>query len=189
MIATDGISHSYHWPYAHINIGRSFAVPLRMVRWKSEPALPFPDRRRHKRILTVTHVLGAMLVVLVLFAAFSIRSEMRGRNATDYGRLVTRFLPTETPAPKPVEVVTEKEPVLDEISADPLLLEPAARAQFLGDTTLEPVAVPQPVAPPPPQPVIEKGERVVIVGGTEGVAVVRDERPKLPKLGGGFGKE
>ena len=147
------------------------------------------DRRRRKRIVTLKNFRNAAIVALALFVVFAIRSEMRGKSQGDYGRIVSRELPPP-PEPKPMEVVTETPEVRDETSADPMLLQPAARAQFLGDTTLQPL---QPTLQP--QPVVPQSQsatrngRVVIVGGTEGVSIVEDQRPQTPKLGGGFGRQ
>jgi hypothetical protein len=129
-------------------------------------------------------------VLLVLFTVATIRSELRGRRAGDYGRLLSRGLPEQT-APRPPEIVTEAPSLVqDETSADPMLVGPAARAQYLGDTTLAPLLTTQTTTDfQQREPLLGQGnDRLVIVGGLEGVAIVREEGPRRPKLGGGFGK-
>lgn len=159
--------------------------------WTRKPNrnLLVPERRSRKRIVTLRNFRNFLLVVLVLFVVVTIRSEMKGNNQGDYGRIVSKELPP-TPEAKPMETVMETPEVRDETSADPMLIHPAARAQFLGDTTLEPVPLIDPSTQVPAQPQTLNGQdRVVIVGGTEGVSIVRDERPKRPQLGGGFGRQ
>jgi hypothetical protein len=115
---------------------------------------------------------------------------MRKNHGDDYGRIVRTEINVPTPEVKRMDVVTEKHEQ-DELSADPFLIEPAARAQFLGDTTLEPVtpvAAATTIDTTQPQQAWSHETRTVIVGGADGVAVVREERPK-PVLGGGFGKQ
>jgi len=151
--------------------------------------VPVPDRRSGRRIVTLKNFRNLLLVALVLFVVVTIRSEIKGSQKGDYGRIVSKELPP-APQAKPMQVVTETPPVRDETSADPMLIEPAMRAQFLGDTTLQPVPLVDPAPQPPPQSQASNGAgRVVIVGGTEGVSIVRDERPKRPQLGGGFGRQ
>jgi hypothetical protein len=102
-------------------------------------------------------------------------------------------LPGESAA-KPLEVVRETPAVDEQYGADPMLLEPAARAQYLGDTRIEPV---YPDGAPAAAGMITTSEtvapleksRAVIVGGPEGVSVVEEQKRALPKLGGGFGRE
>lgn len=159
--------------------------------WTRKPKLivPVRDRRRRKRIVTLKNFRNVALIALALFVVVTIRSEIKGNQNDDYGRIVSKELP-RTPEAKPMEVVTETSEVRDETSADPMLIQPAVRAQFLGDTTLEPVPLIDPSPQPPSQRQTPTGEgRVVIVGGTEGVSIVREERPKLPQLGGGFGRQ
>jgi len=188
MIPMDAISHSYHWSYDRGKVGSGFAPLLAM--WTRKPKLirVVPNRRSRKRIVTLKNFRNVLLVALVLFVVVTIRSEMKGNRQGDYGRIVSRELPPP-PEAKPMERVTEAPEVRDETSADPMLIQPAIRAQFLGDTTLEPVPLIDPATESPAQhPTLNEG-RVVIVGGTDGVSIVRDERPKPPQLGGGFGRQ
>jgi hypothetical protein len=128
----------------------------------------------------------------VLFIGITIRSEMEPRSSNSaFGRLLDRELPKVEP--KPLEVVTEAAaPIDDHAAADPMLVAPAAREQWLHDSsstvasaaTIEPVAAPATTVAPR----VGTGSKVAIVGGPEGVAVVEQKR-KAPLLSGGFGRQ
>jgi hypothetical protein len=164
------------------------------MRRKRDLIVPIHDRRKGKRYLTLKNFGVATVAFTVLFAGVHVLSELRGTSA-DYGRLMNRELPSEPIHTKPVEVVTEAAPppVPDATHADPLLVEPMVRGQWLqGDpqgalTTAEPAAshgMPMQRA----EASVATGEtRVAIVGGIEGVNVVKRERTK-PVLSGGFGR-
>jgi hypothetical protein len=156
-------------------------------RRKPDLIVPVKDRRQRRRILTLKNFRNAMIVLIVVFVIISIRSEMRGRGGTDYGRLVNRDLPPpQDIARKPIETVTERQ-LGDTNSADPFDLKAAAREQYLGVTPQEPVPLLDPVVPPPmPVTSVTTGD-VAIVGDANGVAVVQTPRDK-PQLGGGFGR-
>src|SRR5215210_2323531 len=148
--------------------------------------VPIHDRRKRKRILTLKNFGIFMAVLVVAFIAISIRSELRGLAPGDYGRLFRREVPPPVEA-KPMEIVREEEPpaVDDQSHADPMLVEPMARAQWLVDDTATTTA---PVTTPVVTSASMRGEAdVAIVGGSEGVTVVRKERRK-PVLSGGFGR-
>jgi hypothetical protein len=156
-----------------------------MMHRRRDLIVPVRDRRQRKRYLTLKNFGWATLAFVILFAGISIRSELRGTKA-DYGRLFERQIdvPVEQ---RPVEIVREETPapVPDATHADPLLVEPMARAQWLyGD----PLA-PQTVHPPArAEASVAAGQtRVAIVGGAEGVTIVQRERRK-PVLSGGFGR-
>ncbi len=148
--------------------------------------VPIRDRRQRKRYLTLKNFGIVVLVMVVAFIAISIRSEMRGLQPGDYGRLFRSEVPAPV-EPKPMEVVREDLPAVnDHTSADPLLVEPMARAQWLVDDTTT-TATTTTVAPVTAASV--RGEAdVAIVGGVEGVTVVRREK-RRPVLSGGFGRE
>jgi hypothetical protein len=159
---------------------------------KPERIVPIRDRRQSKRYLTLRNagIAGAGLVVI--FILITIRSEMRGLAPGDYGRLFHSELPP-APVAKPVEVVREAPvPVPDQTAADPMLVEPMVRAQWLDGTigtetvSLEPVqaavaSTPTVVAP------VRGTDRLAIVGGPEGVMIVKETR-KRGGLKGGFGR-
>lgn len=150
--------------------------------------VPIRDRRQRKRIVTVRNFGIATIAFLVLFAAITIRSEMRGsRGTANYGRLVERELPKVEH--KPVEIVSEAVPVIDseQTHADPMLTAPMAREQFLREQVAPAPAAVQ--VPQPTQASLATGETdVAIVGGPEGVKVMQTER-RRPVLSGGFGRQ
>ena len=161
---------------------------FKMLRKKPDLIVPVRDRRQHKRYLTLKNFGKVMLVLTVVFVAITIRSEMRGRTPGEFGRLFQREVAVVDQ--KPVEVVTEAPaPVPDATHADPMLIEPAARAQWLQDdtaTTATLVSVPTVVSVP--ATVRSSASEVAIVGGPEGVAVMRKEARPKPVLTGGFGR-
>ena len=163
-----------------------------MKRNRPDLIVPIRDRRQSKRYLTLRNAGITFAVLSILFIGVTIRSEMEPRSSTEsaFGRLFERELPKVEP--KPVEVVTEAAaPIDDHAAADPMLVAPAAREQWLHDssntasaaTTIEPIAAPVTVAPR-----AGPGSKVAIVGGPEGVAVVEQKR-KAPLLTGGFGRQ
>jgi hypothetical protein len=134
-----------------------------------------PERRQRVRILTLKNFGKAALAAAVLLVVANLISEARKTKHDDYGRLFgNEVAKTDTIAPRPVQVVTEAAPpVEDHTAANPLLLEPAQReAQYL--------AVQQPVAAPQPD-----ASGVAVSGDASGLIVV-----KGPKhlLAGGFGR-
>lgn len=157
-----------------------------MFQKKPDLIVPMHDRRRRRRILTLKNFGIAMAVLLVAFTVISIRSEMDHRNNHGYGRLLDRRLDhVEKPEAKPVEVIQEASPeVPDQTAADPMLIEPLEREQWLRDET-QPVVAGQAtgayIAPP-----ATAGE-LTMVGGPDGVTLVRKER-RRPVLSGGFGR-
>jgi hypothetical protein len=160
------------------------------MRRKPDLIVPIHDRRKRKRILTLKNFGIATGVLLVIFVAISIRSELRGTSA-DYGRLMQRELPPAVQPDKPVEVVTEAvpAPVPDVAHADPLLVAPMAREQWLhGDPNAPAGATTAEVMPRAEASVATGETRVAIVGGTEGVNVVKRDR-RQPVLSGGFGRQ
>ena len=124
-------------------------------------------------------------VLLVAFVAISTYSEMRSFAPGDYGRLFGREVPPPV-EPKPVEVVHEAPPPVDDTThADPMLVEPMERAQWLVD---DPTATTTMTTPVVVSSASARGDAdVTIVGGTEGVTIVQRERRK-PVLSGGFGR-
>jgi hypothetical protein len=134
--------------------------------------VPVKDRRQRKRFLTLKNFGIFVLVILVAFVAISTYSEMRSIPAGDYGRLFRRKVPPPPP-PKPMEVVDEA-PVGGHTQA--VLVDTTARTQWI-EQDLAPIEI---------EPV-RSDQDVAIVGGADGVAVVRRERRK-PELKGGFGR-
>jgi hypothetical protein len=164
---------------------------------RRKPDITFPDRRRRKRYLTIRNIGIVSAVLVLVFIAVSIRSELRGRNTGDseYGRLYGNEVPVvEDVTRKGIERVVES-PVDDQLSADPFAVDAAKREQYLRAQPLQPVPLTTSVTDTgfaaPPAPILGRSgtdeRRVVITGGPEGVGVVVEERPR-PALGGGFGK-
>ena len=158
-----------------------------MYRRRPDLIVPIHDRRQRKRYLTLKNFGLFTVVSVAAFAAITIRSEMRGMQpGGGYGRLFERIVGPHV-EPKPMEVVHEAPPpVDDQTHPDPLLVEPAARAQWLQDdsstATTATTVVPATTAD------VRGGQaEVAIVGGPTGVSVVRKERPR-PVLSGGFGR-
>jgi hypothetical protein len=134
--------------------------------------VPIHDRRKRKRYLTLKNFGIFVIVMLVVFVAISTYSEMRSIPTGHYGRLFRREVPPPPPA-KPMEVVSEA-PVRDQTEA--VLVDTTAREQWI-ESDLAPVII---------EPV--RGDQdVAIVGGANGVTVVRRER-RRPELSGGFGR-
>jgi hypothetical protein len=159
----------------------------KMHRSKPDLIVPIRDRRQRKRFLTVRNFGYALIAALVLFLGITIRSEMRGIRPATFGRLVESGLPQVEQKTHAVEVVRESPTVATEQThADPTLMDPMAREQWLRDqTTAGPVAVDLPHRA---AAALASGETdVAIVGGPEGVKIVQRERRK-PVLSGGFGR-
>jgi hypothetical protein len=90
------------------------------------------DRRRRKRILTLKNSGRAALVLLVLFIAASLFSELRNPEPGEHGRLYNRRTVETDVKPEKVEVVVEEKVEQDLVGADPMLMTAAAREQYLG---------------------------------------------------------
>ena len=166
-----------------------------MNRHRPDLIVPVRDRRQRKRYLTLRNARNAFIVLSVLFLAITIRSELQPRHAAGFGRLLEREMPKVEP--KPVEVVHEATPAVDDhTAADPMLVAPAAREQWLHDSTqdqpydqaaaasagLQPMPTTATVIAP-----AEGDARFAIVGGSEGVTLVEQTRQRRV-LRGGFGR-
>lgn len=169
--------------------GSPFAVPAAM-----RTSTPTPDRRQRRRIMTLRNFRNVLLVALALFAVITVRSEMRDRTSDgDYGRLARRSIARAPEvAPRPVPVA-EASPVPEAASADPFLIQAAAREQYLRSdlAPLSPTtpAVAEGQANAAPATRASSGqEHVAVVGGPEGVTPMKTEE-RRPVLGGGFGRQ
>ena len=160
---------------------------------KTRPDLvvPIRDRRSRKRVLTLKNSGYAAIALVVIFAALTLQSDLRKSKGDGYGRLFGKQVSGQPDVvPQKVEVVTEA-PVPDETSADPLLLAPAAREQYLGVNSSN---MPQPQTPQPivsssvmaSQPVATTQGAVSIVGGPEGVTITKAQATQRPTLSGGI---
>lgn len=165
-------------------LGSSFELTILEMRRNPDLIVPIHDRRQRKRYLTLRNFGYALIAAVVLFLGITIRSEMRGTGPSNYGRLVERELPHVEQ--KPAEVVIEA-PIVDneQTHADPMLIAPMAREQWLRAQPTETTTV---AIPPRAEAATATGETdLVVVGGPEGVKVVQKER-RRPTLSGGFGR-
>ena len=140
--------------------------------------------------MTLKNFGWASLVMLVIFILITIRSEWGTRTSEDYGRLYgdqVQKVPETKPLPMPV--VTEAAPVQDAPSADPFSLKAAAREQYLGNPTLEPVVTSTSITPGYDQPRLGTAGAVRVEGGPEGLVVVQKAKRPDAVLGGGFGRQ
>lgn len=163
-----------------------------MLRSHPDPIVPVGDRREHVRILTLRNFGWALLAAVVAFAGIDVVSHMRAPRSEGFGRLFQRHIGAEpVVARRAPEVVTE-EPVPDQTAADPLLLEPAERSQYLGTTTIAPPTqttsstAPPPASVEPITPARAPGDRVAIVGDSTGVSIATPAKDNRPKLSGGI---
>jgi len=165
-----------------------------MSRGRADLIVPIKDRRQHKRYLTLRNGAIAFAVAVMLFLGISIYSEIGPRGGDTFGRLLDREMPKQLEA-KPVEVVKEATPIDDHSAPDPMLVAPAAREQWLHDSTsnaasaaatIEPVAAPAPITLS--RRSAAPNTSIAIVGGPEGVVVV-EQKKKQPLLTGGFGRQ
>lgn len=155
---------------------------------KPELIVPVRDRRQRRRILTLKNFLNAAVVLIALFAVVTIYAKFRTpKTADDYGRLYKGQIKTPDVTPKQPEIVQEAGPIADADGADPTLLSAAARAQYLGTDWNVPAQTTTVTTASALTPAVQKDERVTIVGGTDGVSIVKENRER-PVLGGGFGK-
>jgi hypothetical protein len=156
---------------------------------KTRPDLvvPIRDRRGRKRVLTLKNFGYAAIALVVIFVALTIQSSLRHSKGDGYGRLFgTQVSGQPDVVPQKVDIVREA-PVPEETSADPLLIAPAAREQYLGVNSSN-MPQPQPVVSSsvmPSQPVQTQTGAVSIVGGPEGVSVTK-QAPQRPTLSGGI---
>ena len=159
---------------------------------RPELNIPNSDRRARRRILTLKNARFAVLGLVLLTVGVVLYARRGGASTDDYGRLFGKQITQpQTQAPKPPDIITEA-PVQDQYGADPQLVEPAAREQYLGvdPKPVTPVQVSPAAAPAPPAPVpTQQGDRVAIVGDEKGVAIARTTSTATPKLTGGFGRQ
>jgi len=162
------------------------------MRRKPDLIVPIRDRRQRRRILTMRNLGGAAIVLVVLFLVVTIYSEMRKPAPNQYGRLFSHEMAkSDIAEPKPQLEVIPEGTVGDQTAADPMLIAPAAREQYLGVT-----APPTPAAPVQAtaadefvrrQPVLQsQSGKVAIVGDANGVAVVQSATVPEHKLSGGI---
>jgi hypothetical protein len=152
--------------------------------FRRKPQFHVPERRKHIRILTIRNFAGFVAAIVFVVLAINALSELRAPHSDGYGRLFSKERPDEI-TPRPAPQVVHEAPVADNERADPMLIAPMARAQYLSDPQLTPkinaaqtVDVPKPPAGDP--------AKVVIVGGANGVNIVHPPTAATPKLTGGI---
>jgi hypothetical protein len=163
--------------------------------------VPIRDRRTSRRIVTLKNSGRIAIAFAIVFVGLTIRSEMRKNDAAGYGRLFGKQVGRQEEIAKPKYDVVKEAPVADHTAADPLLMEPAARAQQLG-IGLDPIAPPTTTVAAadasadgfgqPKTPVVQSstGSGVTIVGdGANGVTIVRGGDQRRPALSGGIFKQ
>ena len=159
---------------------------------KTELIVPIRDRRQHKRILTKRNLAWSALAFVLLFAVILVQADLRRGADAGYGRLFGSQVPSQDSKIAANQDVVTEAPVPESSGADPMLVAPGAREQQLLDNNS--AAAQKPIVAsvatvPEPAPVkstAARGEHVTIVGGPEGVSVVKEKNAK-PELGGGFG--
>ena len=165
----------------------------------SQLIVPIRDRRQSRRIVTLKNSSRVAIALVVLFAGLTIHSEMRKNDGAGYGRLFGKQVKVQEQIAKPKYDVVKEAPVADQTAPDPYLIEPAARAQRLG-IGLDPIAPVTTAAAPatnvddfgrPQTPVVQSaaGSGVSIVGGSDGVTIVKGGDARRPTLAGGIFKK
>lgn len=148
------------------------------MRSRPDLVVPVRDRRQRKRYLTLKNLRNALIVLVVIAAGLTAWSAFHGKKTDGYGRLVaTQVGTTDTIARKAPPTIVQEAPINDQTAVDPLLVTANARAQILGGTSSQlPEPVPQTstgVGVMPPSLRSNPGHGVSIVGGAEGVTLVR----------------
>lgn len=161
---------------------------------KRQLIVPVRDRRARTRILTLRNFGKAAAVSLVLLFGFRAESHWRHAQNAEYGRIVGTQIAADRELPRKPAPITVT-PVEDQTAADPLLVEPAARAQALGIENPATAPVPatntmEPVTPPAPTRTHSiSDDHVAIVGDAGGVNVVQATDAQRPTLSGGIFKQ
>lgn len=166
---------------------------------KPDVTVPIRDRRQGVRILTLKNFWRSLIVVVVGFGLVDLGLHLRHSSSDDYGRLVQKEIGHPAVVARRAPAVVVAEPVPDQQSADPFLVGPAAREQYLG--------TPAPLQPAPTNVAavdsggIElqradkaeagatargAGTHVSIVGDQSGVSIATTAKREVPKLSGGI---
>jgi hypothetical protein len=138
-----------------------------------------PERRQHVRIVTLRNFGWLTLALAIAFIAISFRSELRGRHMNDYGRLTRHQYTPPDAEHRPVEVIEEG------TASEPL--QPAQEMVVVPVDQPPQMQMPEAVVTSQVMPAPADGSRVTIVGGPEGVTIVKQPR-RRPQLSGGFGR-
>lgn len=160
-----------------------------MRRNRPDLIVPIRDRRAHRRILTLKNFRNACFVLVAVFAGIALYANLRDRKPhEDYGRLYSPRIESPSSLPKHPQVAPT-DAIADQDAADPTLVEAMNRATILRD---EANVVPPTTAVPAVQPAAGATRadtaNVEMVGGPEGVTLVKRDPRARPVLGGGFGR-
>ncbi len=163
----------------------------------SKLIVPVRDRRSRKRIVTLKNFGWVVAALVVTFVGLTVWSSTRHNGSEGYGRLFGKQVARQNEIPQPKFDVIKEAPVADQTAPDPYLVEPAARAQYLGveqasaTAGVQPIAIDQPVATSTQSLDAPRGggKSVTIVGGSNGVAIVKRADGQKPTLSGGIFKQ
>jgi hypothetical protein len=128
-----------------------------------------PERRRYWRIVTLKNAVWVLAALIVLFVVVSAWNELRPENP-DRERLYQRGTGSPPPATRPLPAnVDEDPPVADQTSTI------RGRSNHLEPVAAEPAPVRAAIPAPPRRTTLkearQRGERIVITEGAEGVRV------------------
>jgi hypothetical protein len=158
--------------------------------------LPPRDRRRHPRILTLKNYSRLLLAASVIYAGLTILANHGRQTPGQYGRLYGKQQPAVGKAQFNPPIVTEAPAAVPEQErADPMLLDAAARSQYLGTgggspggtgsaasstappatatTTASSAIDNSSFGPSRSNAPLRQGQKVTIVGDSNGVTVVK----------------
>lgn len=132
-------------------------------------------------MLTLKNFGRFALAAAIVFLGLTLQSELRSPRSDNYGRLFGKQVSGQPAVAPKVDVVVHEAPVEDQTAADPLLVEPAAREQYLGVTSS---------IEPPGEPALHQEPDVHVDGpvitGPNGVMIVRGGKARQPLLSGGI---
>jgi hypothetical protein len=157
--------------------------------------LPLRNRRRGRRVLTLKNFWLALLAVVVIFAGLTLVANRGKSTPGEYGTLYGAQQPAVNKTEFHPAIVTEAPPpVPEQERADPLLLDAAVKAQYLGTGPATGSAAPgssnlpgsqaattssatsvdnSSFGPSPANAPLRHGQKVSIVGDSDGIAVVK----------------
>src|SRR6266513_287026 len=145
------------------------------MRNRPDLIVPIRDRRQRRRILTLKNLGKVAIGMLIFFAGLTMQSNYRKTDTNgDYGRLLGKQVSSHVAIePRKPDIVAV--PIQDQTAADPLLVAPAAREQWLG------------VNGSPPATALAPQTDSSAVAGPSGIVIVRGKiDQRHPTLSGGI---
>jgi len=127
--------------------------------------------------MTLKNLGRFVLAAAIVFIGLTLQSELRRPRTDDYGRLFGKQVSSQPAIAPRADAIVHEAPVEDQTAADPLLVAPAAREQYLGVTNS--------IAPAPRQEPDVHVDGPVITG-PNGVTIVRGGTPRRAVLSGGI---